>query len=182
MKSIAFVGLGNMGLPMLSNLVKAGYRVHAADVRREAVAAAVAQGAVAAESVAAATGQAEVVVTMVPNSPEVEVAYLGPGGVLEGARPGQIAIDMSTIDPATTRKVGARLEAAGVRMLDAPVSGGVPGAVAGTLDDHGRGRPRRGGPGAADSRARWARTSSTWGRSGPARWPRSATTCSQASP
>ena len=133
MKSIAFVGLGNMGLPMLSNLVKAGYRVHAADVRREAVAAAVAQGAVAAESVAAATGQAEVVVTMVPNSPEVEVAYLGPGGVLEGARPGQIAIDMSTIDPATTRKVGARLEAAGVRMLDAPVSGGVPGAVAGTL-------------------------------------------------
>lgn len=133
MKSIAFVGLGNMGLPMLSNLVKAGYRVHAADVRREAVLAAVAQGAVAAESVAAATGQAEVIVTMVPNSPEVEVAYLGPGGVLEGARPGQIAIDMSTIDPATTRKVGARLEAAGVRMLDAPVSGGVPGAVAGTL-------------------------------------------------
>jgi 3-hydroxyisobutyrate dehydrogenase len=70
---------------------------------------------------------------MVPNSPEVEVAYLGPRGVLEGARPGQIAIDMSTIDPATTRKVGARLEAAGIRMLDAPVSGGVPGAVAGTL-------------------------------------------------
>ena len=133
MKSIAFVGLGNMGLPMVANLVKAGYRVHAADVRREAVEAAVAQGALAAESVAAASGRAEVVVTMVPNSPEVEVAYLGPGGVLEGARPGQIAIDMSTIDPATTRKVGARLEAAGVRMLDAPVSGGVPGAVAGTL-------------------------------------------------
>jgi 3-hydroxyisobutyrate dehydrogenase len=133
MKSIAFVGLGNMGLPMVANLVKAGYRVHAADVRREAVEAAVGQGALAAESVAAATSRAEVVVTMVPNSPEVEVAYLGPGGVLEGARPGQIAIDMSTIDPATTRKVGARLEAAGVRMLDAPVSGGVPGAVAGTL-------------------------------------------------
>ena len=133
MTSIAFVGLGNMGLPMVVNLVKAGYRVHAADVRPEAVEAAVGQGALAAESVAAATGRAEVVVTMVPNSPEVEVAYLGPGGVLEGARPGQIAIDMSTIDPATTRKVGARLEAAGVRMLDAPVSGGVPGAVAGTL-------------------------------------------------
>jgi 3-hydroxyisobutyrate dehydrogenase len=74
-----------------------------------------------------------VVVTMVPNSPEVEAAYLGPAGVLDGARSGQIAIDMSTIDPATTRKVGTRLEAAGVRMLDAPVSGGVPGAVAGTL-------------------------------------------------
>jgi 3-hydroxyisobutyrate dehydrogenase len=133
MKSIAFVGLGNMGLPMAANLVKAGHRVHAADVRREAVEAAVGQGALAAESAAEAAGRAEVVITMVPNSPEVEVAYLGPRGVLEGARPGQIAIDMSTIDPATTRKVGARLEAAGIRMLDAPVSGGVPGAVAGTL-------------------------------------------------
>ena len=133
MKAIAFVGLGNMGLPMVANLIKAGYRVHAADVRREAVEAAVAQGALAAESAAEATGRAEIVITMVPSSPEVEIAYLGPKGVLEGARPGQIAIDMSTIDPATTRKVGARLEAAGVRMLDAPVSGGVPGAVAGTL-------------------------------------------------
>ena len=133
MKAIAFVGLGNMGLPMVANLIKAGHRVHAADVRREAVEAAVAQGALAAESAAEATGRAEIVITMVPNSPEVEIAYLGPKGVLEGARPGQIAIDMSTIDPATTRKVGARLEAAGVRMLDAPVSGGVPGAVAGTL-------------------------------------------------
>jgi 3-hydroxyisobutyrate dehydrogenase len=133
MKPIAFIGLGNMGLPMVVNLIKAGHRVHAADVRSEAVEAAVAQGAVAARSAADATRQAEVVVTMVPNSPEVEVAYLGAGGVLEGARRGQIAIDMSTIDPATTRKVGARLDAAGIRMLDAPVSGGVPGAVAGTL-------------------------------------------------
>jgi 3-hydroxyisobutyrate dehydrogenase len=133
MKQIAFIGLGNMGLPMVANLIKAGHRVHAADVRSEAVEAAVAQGAVAARSAADATRQAEVVVTMVPNSPEVEVAYLGAGGVLEGARRGQIAIDMSTIDPATTRKVGARLDAAGIRMLDAPVSGGVPGAVAGTL-------------------------------------------------
>jgi len=66
----------------VANLIKAGYRVHAADVRREAVEAAVGQGALAAESAAAATGRAEVVVTMVPNSPEVEVAYLGPGGVL----------------------------------------------------------------------------------------------------
>jgi 3-hydroxyisobutyrate dehydrogenase len=133
MKSIAFVGLGNMGLPMVANLIKAGHHVHAADVRREAVEAAVAQGALGADSAAEATSRAEVVITMVPNSPEVEIAYLGPRGVLEGARRGQIAIDMSTIDPATTRKVGARLEAAGVRMLDAPVSGGVPGAVAGTL-------------------------------------------------
>ncbi len=133
MKSIGFVGLGNMGLPMVANLLKAGYRVHVYDIRREAVEAAVGQGALPAESAAQATSLGDAVITMVPNSPEVEIAYLGPKGVLEGARSGQIAIDMSTIDPATTRKVGARLEAAGVRMLDAPVSGGVPGAVAGTL-------------------------------------------------
>jgi 3-hydroxyisobutyrate dehydrogenase len=133
MKSIGFIGLGNMGLPMVANLLKAGYRVHAYDVRREAIQAAVGQGALAAESAAEATSLGEAVVTMVPNSPEVEAAYLGPKGVLDGARSGQIAIDMSTIDPATTRKVGARLAAVGVRMLDAPVSGGVPGAVAGTL-------------------------------------------------
>jgi 3-hydroxyisobutyrate dehydrogenase len=133
MKSIGFVGLGNMGLPMVANLLKAGYRVHAYDVRREAIEAAVGQGALAAESAAHATSLGDAVITMVPNSPEVEIAYLGPKGVLDGARSGQIAIDMSTIDPATTRKVGARLEAVGVRMLDAPVSGGVPGAVAGTL-------------------------------------------------
>jgi 3-hydroxyisobutyrate dehydrogenase len=133
MRSIGFVGLGNMGLPMVANLLKAGYQVHAYDVRREAIEAAVGQGAFPAASAAEATSLGEAVITMVPNSPEVEIAYLGPKGVLDGARSGQIAIDMSTIDPATTRKVGARLEAAGVRMLDAPVSGGVPGAVAGTL-------------------------------------------------
>jgi 3-hydroxyisobutyrate dehydrogenase len=133
MKSIGFIGLGNMGLPMVANLLKAGYPVHAYDVRREAVDLAVTQGASPAASPAEAASRAEVVVTMVPNSPEVEVAYLGPKGVLDGARAGQVAIDMSTIDPATTRRVGARLEAVGVQMLDAPVSGGVPGAVAGTL-------------------------------------------------
>jgi len=133
MKSVGFIGLGNMGLPMVANLLKAGYRVHAYDVVPEPVQVAVDQGATSAASAAEATSRADVVVSMVPNSPEVEVAYLSVGGILEGARPGQIAIDMSTIDPATTRKVGARLEAAGVRMLDAPVSGGVPGAVAGTL-------------------------------------------------
>jgi 3-hydroxyisobutyrate dehydrogenase len=133
MRAIGFIGLGNMGLPMVANLLKGGYRVHAYDVRPEAVQESVGQGAMAATSAAEATRQAEVVVTMVPNSPEVEAAYLGPDGVLAGARSGQIAIDMSTIDPATTRRVGSRLEAAGVQMLDAPVSGGVPGAVAGTL-------------------------------------------------
>jgi 3-hydroxyisobutyrate dehydrogenase len=133
MTSVGFIGLGNMGLPMVANLLKAGYRVHAYDVLPAPVQVAVDQGATSAASAAEASSRADVVVSMVPNSPEVEDAYLGAGGILEGARPGQIAIDMSTIDPATTRRVGARLEAAGVRMLDAPVSGGVPGAVAGTL-------------------------------------------------
>jgi 3-hydroxyisobutyrate dehydrogenase len=133
MRSIGFIGLGNMGLPMAANLLKAGYRVLACDLREEAVQAAVARGAEAAASAAEAARAAEVVITMVPDSPDVEAAYLGPGGVLEGAHAGLVAIDMSTVDPATTRRVGARLEAAGVRMLDAPVSGGVPGAVAGTL-------------------------------------------------
>jgi 3-hydroxyisobutyrate dehydrogenase len=133
MKAIGFIGLGNMGLPMVANLLKAGYQVHAYDVRPEPLELVAGQGALAAASAAEATSRADVIVTMVPNSPEVEAVYLGAHGVLDGARPGQIAIDMSTIDPATTRKVGGRLEATGVHMLDAPVSGGVPGAVAGTL-------------------------------------------------
>lgn len=133
MTSIGFIGLGNMGLPMAANLLRAGHRVHGYDVEAAALEAAVARGAAAVESAAEAARRADVVITMVPNSPDVETAYLGPLGVLEGARPGLLAVDMSTIDPATTRAVGARLAAAGVRMLDAPVSGGVPGAVAGTL-------------------------------------------------
>ena len=133
MTSIGFIGIGNMGLPMLTNLVKAGYRVEACDVRREAVEAAVGRGATAGGSAAETAGRVEVVITMLPNSPHVEAAYLGPKGILEGGRPGLVCIDMSTIDPATTRRVGERLTAAGVRMLDAPVSGAVPRAVDGTL-------------------------------------------------
>ena len=133
MTSIGFIGIGNMGLPMVTNLVKAGYPVHAFDVRREAVELAVSRGARAIGSAAEAAGRVEVLITMLPNSPEVEVAYLGPEGILKGARPGLTCIDMSTIDPAATRRVGARLEAAGVRMVDAPVSGAVPRAVEGTL-------------------------------------------------
>jgi 3-hydroxyisobutyrate dehydrogenase len=133
MTSIGFVGIGNMGLPMVANLVKAAFAVRAYDVRREAVDAAVGRGAEALASAAEAARRGEVVITMLPDSPDVETAYLGPGGVLEGASPGLVCIDMSTIDPATTRRVGERLQAVGVRMLDAPVSGGVPRAIDGTL-------------------------------------------------
>lgn len=133
MTQIGFVGIGNMGLPMATNLIKAGYPVEAYDVRREAVEAVVARGATPGGSAAAVAGRVEVLITMLPNSPDVEVAYLGPKGVLEGARAGLLCIDMSTIDPTTTRRVGERLAAKGVPMLDAPVSGAVPRAVEGTL-------------------------------------------------
>lgn len=130
---IGFIGVGTMGLPMLTNLLKAGFRVEACDVRAAAVDAAVARGARAAASPAALAGRAQVLITMLPSSPEVETVYLGPGGVLDGARPGLVCVDMSTIDPAVTRRVGQRLAAAGLRMLDAPVSGSVPRAIEGTL-------------------------------------------------
>jgi len=133
MTSIGFIGIGNMGLPMVSNLLKAGHGVEAYDVRPEAVEAAVKRGATAGGSAAETAARVQVVITMLPNSPHVEAAYLGPKGILEGGRPGLICIDMSTIDPGTTRRVGERLTAAGVRMLDAPVSGAVPRAIEGTL-------------------------------------------------
>jgi 3-hydroxyisobutyrate dehydrogenase len=133
MTSIGFVGIGNMGLPMLTNLLQAGHRVDAYDLRPEAVQAAVARGASARGSAAETAGRVEVLITMLPNSPEVEAAYLGPKGILEGARAGLVCVDMSTIDPATTRRVGERLAARGVRLVDAPVSGAVPRAVDGTL-------------------------------------------------
>ena len=133
MTSIGFIGIGNMGLPMLTNLLKAGHRVEAYDLRPEAVETAVERGATAGGSAAETAARVQVVITMLPNSPHVEAAYLGPRGILEGGRPGLICIDMSTIDPGTTRRVGERLRAAGVRMLDAPVSGAVPRAIEGTL-------------------------------------------------
>lgn len=133
MTSIGFIGIGNMGLPMVTNLLKAGYRVQAYDVRQEAVDAAVGRGASALESAAEVARRVEVAITMLPNSPDVEAVYLGAKGIVEGARPGLVCIDMSTIDPATTRRVGERLAASGVSLLDAPVSGAVPRAVEGTL-------------------------------------------------
>jgi 3-hydroxyisobutyrate dehydrogenase len=133
MTRIGFVGIGNMGFPMVTNLLKAGFAVEVYDVRPEATDAARARGAQVAGSTADAAGRAEVLITMLPNSPEVEQAYLGPKGVREGARAGLVCIDMSTIDPATTRRVGERLGAAGIHLLDAPVSGAVPRAVEGTL-------------------------------------------------
>lgn len=130
---IAFVGLGIMGKPMSRNLMKAGHQLTVYDIVPEAVESVVGEGAVAAGSAAEAAAASEIVITMLPDGPQVEQAILGPKGVLEGAKPGTLVIDMSSISPLSAQKAGAACAAKGVEFLDAPVSGGEPGAIAGTL-------------------------------------------------
>lgn len=130
---IGFVGLGIMGKPMAKNLLKAGFPVTAYNRGEGPRAEIAAAGARVARSPAEAARDAGIVITNVTDSPDVEAVCLGPGGVIEGAAPGAIVIDMSTISPEVTRRVGARLAEKGIRMLDAPVSGGDTGAIAGTL-------------------------------------------------
>lgn len=130
---VGFIGLGIMGRPMAMNLLKAGFAVTAYNRSagpREALAAA---GAVPALTPRAAAEGADVVITNVTDSADVEAVILGPDGAIEGARPGAIVVDMSTIAPAVTRRIGERLAERGVGMVDAPVSGGDKGAIAGTL-------------------------------------------------
>lgn len=133
MKTIGFIGLGIMGKPMAKNLLKAGYTVVAYDIRADALAELTAAGAAAGTSPRDVAARSEVVITMLPNSPEVKQAVLGPGGVIEGVRPGAIVVDMSSIAPLASREISAALAAKNVPMLDAPVSGGQPKAIDGTL-------------------------------------------------
>ena len=133
MTSIGFIGLGNMGAPMARNLVKAGHALTVFDLSKQAVAALAAAGAAKAATAADAARDAEIVVTMLPAGEHVRAVYLGEGGLLAAAKPGTLFIDSSTIDVPTAREVIAAAEAAGHAMLDAPVSGGVGGAEAGTL-------------------------------------------------
>ncbi len=133
MKRIGFVGTGTMGIPMVTNLVKALFSVLAYDARPEALEEARRRGAAVAASSAEAARDSDLVITMLPSSSDVEAAYLGPDGVLAGAPAGRLCVDMSTIDPSTSRRVAERAKAKGVRFLDAPVSGAVPRAVEGTL-------------------------------------------------
>jgi len=130
---IAFVGLGIMGKPMSRNLLKAGYSLVVYDIVPAALAELAQAGAAHAASAAAAAAQADVTITMLPDGPEVEAAVLGAGGVLEGARPGSVIVDMSSISPMVSQKVAAACEAKGVAFLDAPVSGGEPKAIDATL-------------------------------------------------
>ena len=130
---VGFIGLGIMGRPMAKNLVKAGYEVVVYDFNEEAVADLVSLGATAAQNGREVASQVEAVITMVPNSPHVRAAVLGENGVAEGARPGTVLIDMSSIDPTESKAIGAELAKSGIEMLDAPVSGGEPKAIDGTL-------------------------------------------------
>jgi 3-hydroxyisobutyrate dehydrogenase len=130
-ETIAFIGLGNMGLPMASNLVNAGYQVQGFDVVAAANAAAAEAGIKTAASAAEAVQGAGVAISMLPNGKLVRELY--GSGILQAVEPGTLFIDSSTIDVASARDAHALAEAAGMASLDAPVSGGVGGAAAGTL-------------------------------------------------
>ena len=130
---IGFIGLGIMGKPMVRNLLKAGHEVIVFDIVKENVENVVASGAKAAASAKAVAEQCKTIITMLPNSPHVKTVVLGEGGVLEGAQAGSVLIDMSSIAPAASQEVSKACAAKGVKMLDAPVSGGEPKAIDGTM-------------------------------------------------
>ncbi len=133
MKNIGFIGLGIMGKPMCRNLLKAGYALTVFSRSKDNVAAVTGHGARYAPSPAAVAEASELVITMVPDSPQVKEVVLGEGGVIHGAREGLYVVDMSSIAPLASREIGAALAQKGVRFLDAPVSGGEPKAIDGTL-------------------------------------------------
>ena len=133
MAKIGFIGLGKMGLPMVTNLLAAGHEIKAFDLLPENVAAAEKAGAAAADNIADAAKGVDVVISMVPEGKHVRAVYEGDAGVFANANPGTLLIDSSTIDVATSRIVSRQAVEAGFDMVDAPVSGGVGGAVAGTL-------------------------------------------------
>jgi len=133
MAKIGFIGLGNMGLPMAQNLLKAGHAVQGFDVGKAQADALAASGGQVSAGVKAVDSGAEVSITMLPAGKQVREVYLGPDGVLAAAGSDALLLDSSTIDVETARAVAAAAQAKGIAMLDAPVSGGVGGAQAGTL-------------------------------------------------
>lgn len=130
---IGFIGLGIMGKPMSKNLLKAGYDIIVVDRNQSAVDEVVAAGAASAPNAKTVAQQADVIITMLPNSPHVKEVVLGENGLLEGAKAGTIFIDMSSIAPLVSRELAEKLAEKGVEMLDAPVSGGEPKAIDGTM-------------------------------------------------
>ena len=132
-KKIGFIGLGIMGKPMSKNLLKAGYDLTVCDINAAAVAEVVALGAKSAATPKEVAARTEIIITMLPNSPQVKTVVLGENGVIEGAKPGTIVVDMSSIAPLAAQEVAKALAEKKVEMLDAPVSGGEPKAIDATL-------------------------------------------------
>jgi 2-hydroxy-3-oxopropionate reductase len=130
---VGFIGLGIMGKPMARNLMKAGYSLVVHNRSRAAVDELSKEGAQPAASPQEVAARSEVLITMLPDSPDVELVYVGEQGVLAGAKPGMLLIDMSSISPIVARKLAADAQKAGMDMLDAPVSGGEAGAIGATL-------------------------------------------------
>ena len=133
MKKIGFIGLGIMGKPMSKNLLKAGYELVVLDRNQSAVDEIVALGAKSAATPKEVAQQVEAIITMLPNSPHVKEVVLGENGVIEGAKEGLVVIDMSSIAPLVSREIYEALKEKGVKMIDAPVSGGEPKAIDGTM-------------------------------------------------
>lgn len=130
---IGFIGLGIMGKPMSTNLVKAGHQLVVLDLNKDAVKELSAMGAETASSPKEVASRVDVVITMLPNSPHVKAVALGPDGIIEAAAAGKVLIDMSSIAPLASQEVAKALAEKGMEMLDAPVSGGEPKAIDGTL-------------------------------------------------
>jgi len=141
MATVGFVGLGIMGRPMLRNLLKAGHTVVAYGRTPSKLDFAVADGAQRGQSNADVGARCPIVITMLPDGPEVEEVVLGANGILSGAKPGSLIIDMSSISPLVSQKIAAACEAKGVDFIDAPVSGGEPKAIDGTLAIMAGGKP-----------------------------------------
>lgn len=130
---VGFIGLGIMGKPMSKNLIKAGYNLvvyNRSKASQEEVAAC---GAASAENIASLASVCDVIITMLPNSPDVRAVALSADGIISSAKPGTVVIDMSSIDPVETQAIGAQLAEKGIELMDAPVSGGEPKAIDGTL-------------------------------------------------
>lgn len=132
-KQIGLVGLGVMGKPMAKNILKNGFSLTVFDIKPEPVLELVALGAKAAETPAALAASCDIIITMLPNSPHVESVVCGPNGILETIRPGSVFIDMSSVSPVVSKKLYGIMAEKGVEMLDAPVSGGEPKAIDGTM-------------------------------------------------
>jgi 2-hydroxy-3-oxopropionate reductase len=132
-ETLGFIGLGIMGKPMAKNLINAGYRLVVLDLNPAPVKELVDMGAESAETPAKVASMVSKIITMLPDGPDVEEAVLGRGGIIESATSRTVLIDMSSISPTVTKRIAAELEKKGARALDAPVSGGEPGAIKGEL-------------------------------------------------